>query len=258
MRNPLREVWASGGYVLNGWLHIPSTWSAELMGYAGWHSLTVDMQHGLQSIETAIQMIQVISATSAVPLARVPWNEPSVAMRLLDAGAWGIICPMVNTAQECAAFVGACRYPPSGYRSLGPTRCGLAMGATYAEYVQRANDELIVAAMIETPQALENLEAIASVPSLDMLFVGTGDLRLTLSGTTGRDGDDPQVEAALDRIAQVCAARGLIAGLFTSSIAYAVQAVRRGYRFITIQTDGSILRESAQQIVRDTHKQLGA
>jgi len=254
MRNPLRDIWAKGGYVLNGWLHIPSTWSAELMGYAGWNSLTVDMQHGLQSIETVIQMIQVISATPAVPLARISWNEPGAAMRLLDAGAWGIICPMVNTAEECAAFVGACRYPPLGYRSLGPTRCGLVMGA---DYVHKANDELIAAAMIETPQALDNLEAIASVPGLDMLFVGTGDLRLTLRGTVGRDGEDPQVEAALDRIAAVCAAHNLIAGLFTSSTTYAAQAIHRGYRFITIQTDGSILRESAQQIVNDTHKQLG-
>lgn len=251
--NPLRRIWAEGGTVLNGWLHIPSTWSAEVMGYAGWDSLTVDMQHGLHGIETAIQMLQVISGTRAVPLARVNWNEPGSIMRLLDAGACGIICPMINTRAECEAFVGACRYPPAGYRSLGPTRAALVMGSDYAAH---ANDVILTIAMVETPEAIANLDAIASVPGLDMIFVGTGDLSLSMTGRVGVGDEDPAISAALDAVVASCTRHGLIAGLFTDSVADGVRMIQRGYRFVTLKTDSSILRASAQQIVQQTRDQI--
>ncbi len=235
--------------VLNGWLHIPSTWSAELMAHAGWHSLTVDLQHGMHSIETAIQMMQAISTTDTVPIARVNWYEPGAVMRLLDAGAYGIICPMVNTAEQCAQFVGACRYPPQGFRSLGPTRARLYAGADYA---QHANDEILTIAMVETAEALQNLDAIAAVPGLDMIFVGTGDLRLSLTGGVGFDSDDQQVDAALERVVAACEQNNLIAGLFTASPDYAKQMIARGYRFVTVKTDSMLLSEYAAQMVQQT------
>ena len=95
---------------INGWLHIPSTWSAEVMARQGWDSLTIDMQHGLMGMETAIQMLQAVSTTDVVPMARVNWNSPGDIMKLLDAGAYGIVCPMIETREECEAFVGACRF----------------------------------------------------------------------------------------------------------------------------------------------------
>jgi 4-hydroxy-2-oxoheptanedioate aldolase len=249
----LRDIWASGGAVVNGWLHIPSMWSAEVMANAGWDSLTVDLQHGMHSIETAISMIQAISTTDTVPLARVNWNEPGSIMRLLDAGAYGIICPMINTREECEAFVGACRYPPQGYRSLGPTRARLVMGADYAEH---ANGVVLTIAMVETVEAMENLEAIASVEGLDMIFVGTGDLLLSLTGKVGMDTGDPQVDAALDRVAQVCQQYNLIAGLFSTSPDYAAKMIRRGYGFVTVSTDSLILGEYARRIVQTTRQSV--
>jgi 4-hydroxy-2-oxoheptanedioate aldolase len=249
----LRDIWANGGTVVNGWLHIPSMWSAEIMANAGWDSLTVDLQHGLHSIETAINMIQAISTTDTVPLARVNWNEPGSIMRLLDAGAYGIICPMINTRAECEAFVGACRYPPQGYRSLGPTRARLVMGADYAE---RANSEILTIAMVETVEAMQNLEAIASVDGLDMIFVGTGDLLLSLTGQVGMDTADPQVDAALDRVVQVCGQYNLIAGLFSTSPDYAAKMIQRGYQFVTVSTDSLILGEYARRIVQTTKQNI--
>lgn len=249
--NPLRQRWANGETVLTGWLHIPALWTAELMGHAGWHALTVDLQHGLHSIETAIQMMQVITGTPAVPLARVNWLEPGAIMRLLDAGAYGVICPMINTAEECAAFVGACRYPPQGYRSLGPTRARVVLGADYAHH---ANDEVLTIAMVETVEAMANLDAIAAVPGLDMIFVGTGDLLLSLTGQVGMDSADPQVDAPLDRVLEACARHNLIAGLFAGSAAYAAAMAKRGYRFIAVKTDSTLLSEAAQQIVQHTQK----
>lgn len=251
--NKLRKIWAEGGVVVNGWLHIPSMWSAELMANAGWDSILIDLQHGMHSIETAIQMMQAISTTDTIPLARVNWNEPGSIMRLLDAGAYGIICPMVNTKKDCEAFVGACRYPPMGYRSLGPTRARVVMGADYADH---ANDEILTIAMVETKEALDNVDAIASVDGLDMIFVGTGDLRLSLTGKVGFDSDDSQVDEALDKILEACEKNNLIAGLFTASSDYAGQMIKRGFRFVTVKTDSMILSEYAQKIVQDTKNSI--
>lgn len=249
--NRLRTIWANGGIVINGWLHIPSMWSAEVMAHAGWDSLTVDLQHGLHSIETAIQLMQAISTTETIPLARVNWNEPGSIMRLLDAGAYGIICPMIDTQAQCEAFVGACRYPPMGYRSLGPTRARVVMGADYAEH---ANEEILTIAMVETRASLDNLEAIASVEGLDMIFVGTGDLLLSLTGKIGMDTDDLQIDAALETVLKVCEKHHLIAGLFTTSPEYAAQMVKRGFRFITVKTDSQILSEYAEQVIQQTKR----
>lgn len=252
-KNPLRKIWADGGVVINGWLHIPNTWSTELMANAGWDSLVVDMQHGMHSMESAIQLLQAISTTDTVPLARVNWHSPGEVMRLLDAGAYGIICPMVDTREQCEAFVGACRYPPQGYRSLGPTRARVVMGADYPDH---ANEEILTIAMVETAEGLSNVEEIASVEGLDMIFVGTGDLRLSLTGKRGFDSDDAQVDAALDTILATCEKHNLIAGLFTASSEYAGQMIKRGFRFVTVKADSTILSEYAAQLVQDTKNKL--
>lgn len=251
--NRLREIWANGGTVVNGWLHIPSMWSAEVMAHAGWDSLTIDLQHGMHGIETAIQMLQAISTTDTVPLARVNWNEPGIIMRLLDAGAHGIICPMINTRAECEAFVGACRYPPLGYRSLGPTRANLVMGADYAKF---ANNHILTMAMVETKEAVENVDAIASVPGLDMIFVGSGDLRLSLTGTFGYESEDADIDAALAAIIAACQRHNIIAGIFVSSVEYGAKMLQRGFRFVTVKTDSSLLLDYARQIVQQTRTQM--
>lgn len=249
-KNRLRTLWQTGETVINGWLHIPSSWSAEVMAHAGWDSLTMDMQHGLQGMETAIHMLQAISTTETVPLVRVNWNEPGSIMRLLDAGAYGVICPMVDTRADCEAFVGACRYPPQGYRSIGPTRARLYAGA---DYVDHANEEIITLAMVETHTALMNVEDIASVPGLDGIFVGPGDLQLSLRATTGSD-DPAAMDAALQTIVTTCQKHNLIAGIFTTSPEHAHQAIERGFRFVTVKADTMLLSEYAQQIVRQTRR----
>ncbi|RMF77330.1 MAG: 2,4-dihydroxyhept-2-ene-1,7-dioic acid aldolase, partial [Chloroflexi bacterium] len=132
--NTVKTLWQNGEAAINGWLHIPSTWSAEVMAHQGWDSLTIDMQHGMTGYQTALYMLQALSTTDVVPLVRVTWNEPGLIGRMLDAGAYGVICPMVNTREQCEAFVGACRYHPMGYRSLGPTRAKLYAGDDYAAH----------------------------------------------------------------------------------------------------------------------------
>jgi 4-hydroxy-2-oxoheptanedioate aldolase len=168
-KNKLKEVLNNGGTVSNGWLHIPNSWTAEVMAHAGWDSVTVDMQHGLMSIETAIQMMQAISSTDAVPMARVTWNDPGQIMRPFRWGAYAIICPMINSEADCKKFVSACKYPPEGIRSFGPTRAKLYAGMDYADY---ANEEMMTFGMIETKESVENIDEIVSVTGLDAVFVG--------------------------------------------------------------------------------------
>ena len=138
--NKVRTILKEGGTVVNGWLGIPSSMAAENMAQANWDSLTVDLQHGLVDYQTAISMFQAITTTPTIPLARVPWLEPGIIMKLLDAGAYGIVCPMINSREECEKFVGACRYAPEGYRSFGPVRAAWYAGA---DYWQHANETVL-------------------------------------------------------------------------------------------------------------------
>jgi 4-hydroxy-2-oxoheptanedioate aldolase len=175
--NRIRSIWKTGGAVVNGWLSIPDSFSAETMAQQGWDSLTIDMQHGVVDYAAAVRMLTAISTTATVPVVRVPWLDPGILMKVLDAGAYGVICPMVNTRADAEALVAATHYPPRGTRSYGPARAVLYGGADYA---QHADDTIVVFAMIETKQGLENLDAIASTPGLDAIYVGPADLSLAL------------------------------------------------------------------------------
>ena len=246
--NKLRKIWADGGAVINGWLHIPSTWSAELQAHSGLDSLTVDLQHGMASLEQAIEMFQVISTTDTVPMARVTWNEPGLIMRLLDTGAYGIICPMINTREQCEAFVGACRYHPLGYRSMGPVRASVYGGS---DYVHHANDTVVALAMIETREALRNVEEIATTPGLDGFYIGPSDLSLSLFDKPGVDFDKPELIEALDTILAAAKNNGLICGIHVGSVEIARRMIERGFQLVTVQSDGSILLNAVKNIVAD-------
>ena len=176
-KNKLKEIFKQGGSAINGWLQIPNSFTAELMANQSWDSLTLDMQHGVIDYSHAISILQAISTTNVVPLARVNWNEPGQIMKILDAGAYGIICPMVSNRKEAENFVQACMYPPKGYRSYGPIR-GLVYGGP--DYADEANTEILKFAMIETKESLDNLDEIMQTPGLDGIYIGPADLSLAL------------------------------------------------------------------------------
>ena len=163
-KNKLKELFKAGKPIINSWLAIPSTFSTEVMANQGWDSLTIDMQHGLIDYSNAVNMLQAISTTETTPMARVNWNEPGQIMKILDAGCYGIICPMVSNRKEAENFVQACQYPPKGYRSFGPIRASIYGGEDYAKH---ANQEILKLAMIETKEALEKLDEILDTPNLD-------------------------------------------------------------------------------------------
>jgi 4-hydroxy-2-oxoheptanedioate aldolase len=245
--NALKRLFAEGKSAVNGWLHIPSSASAEVMAHQGFDSLTIDMQHGLAMIESSLPMLQAMSTTDVTPLARVPWNEPGVIMKMLDLGCYGIICPMVNSRAECEAFVGACRYPPLGYRSYGPTRVKYYAGADYPAH---ANDEVLTLAMIETAAAMENLDAIASTPGLDGLYVGPADLSQSLGGKPGADFSEGPVPEALDTILAAAKKYNLVAGLHNGSAAYAKAMIDKGFQLVTVQSDLGFLAKEAANVVK--------
>lgn len=242
-QNALKHHLKEGRHAINGWLHVPSSLTAEALAHQGFDCLTLDLQHGPYHFEAALAMLQAISTTPVTPLARVPWNEPGIIMKLLDAGCYGIICPMISTRAEAEAFVAACRYPPTGYRSFGPTRVRLYAGADYAKH---ANDEVLTFAMIETQGALANLEAIISTPGLDGIYVGPADLSQALGGPAGVDFETGDVVAALDEILALARAYDVIPGIYTGSARYAKAMINKGFKLVTVQSDLLLMLSAAQ------------
>jgi 4-hydroxy-2-oxoheptanedioate aldolase len=244
--NKVRQIWQEGGAVLNGWLHIANSYAAEMMAHEGWDSLTIDMQHGPVGFEAAVTMLQAIATTGSVPMARVPWNEPGIIMRMLDAGCYGIICPMVNSRHECEAFVGACRYPPHGYRSFGPNRARLYGGADYAS---KANETVVTMAMIETAEALKNLDNILSTPGLDAIYIGPADLSQGLGGPPDGDLNKPLVSEAIDRILAACRQHNIVPGIHTGSSQFATQMIDKGFQFVTVSSDVRLMTLKAAEVI---------
>jgi 4-hydroxy-2-oxoheptanedioate aldolase len=249
--NKLKSIWARGEAVVNGWLSIPSAFSAEVMAHQGFDSLTVDMQHGVIDYQVAVTMLQGISTTRAMPLARVPWNDPARLMKILDAGAYGVICPMVNTREEAEALVRACKYPPRGYRSWGPVRASIYAGADYGDH---ANDDIVVMPMIETAEAMKNLDEILSVPGVDGVYVGPSDLSLALGLKPRLDQTDAPVVEAQQKIVEACKRHGVVAGIHNNTATYALQMIAAGYQFVTLASDSRHMAAKAAEEVAVVRK----
>jgi 4-hydroxy-2-oxoheptanedioate aldolase len=244
--NRLRTLWKSGGAAVNGWLAIPNSFSAETMAHQGWDSLTIDLQHGVIDYQTMLPMLQAISTTNTVPVVRVPWLEPGILMKALDAGAYGVICPMVNTREDAQRLVAWTHYAPRGTRSFGPVRALLYGGADYPEH---ANDTIVTFAMIETAQALDNLDDILSVEGLDAVYIGPSDLSLALGCRPVFDDVDPPVEQAIDHILERAKAHGLVAGIHNGRPDVALARIAKGFQFVTVSSDARLMAAGAQQML---------
>jgi 4-hydroxy-2-oxoheptanedioate aldolase len=244
----VKKLWAGGKSVLNGWCAIPSSFSAEAMAGLGWDAVTIDMQHGVIDYQVAVTMFQAISITSATPMARVPWNDPSAVMKALDAGAYGLICPLINDRAEAEAFARACRYPPRGYRSSGPIRASLYGGP---DYMAKADDVIVTLAMIETAEGLANLDDILSVKELDGVYVGPSDLSLSLGGTPGLDQTEPKVFGAIEKIVKSAKKHGKRAGIQTGNVAYAKRMLDLGFDLVTVCSDFRLMIAAGTQVVAE-------
>jgi len=255
-RNKLKEIFQKGNAAVNGWLQIPSSFTAELMANQNWDSLTLDMQHGVIDYPNAVGMLQAISTTDVVPMARVNWNEPGQIMKILDAGAYGIICPMVSNKLEAENFVKACLYPPNGYRSYGPIR-GLVYGGS--DYADKANEEILKFAMIETKESLENLDDIMKTPGLDGIYIGPADLSLAIGEKPSFDKPegDPVYEVIM-KILDHAKNNNIIAGIQNGQPEYAEKMINKGFQLVTIGSDQRYMtaasKSALSKLKKDTKK----
>jgi 4-hydroxy-2-oxoheptanedioate aldolase len=247
--NRVKEFWKKEQVAIGGWLSIPSGISTEIMAHQEWDVLTIDMQHALVSVSDMVPMITAISTTDVTPFVRVPWLEPGIIMKALDAGSYGVICPMINTREDAERFVSYCRYAPQGTRSFGPGRAVLFAGNDYA---MQANDTILTLAMIETQKAMDNLEGILTVEGLDAVFVGPSDLGLSLGYVPGNH-EEPGLLKAIESILKTAKSRSIRAGIFTFTPKYARQMIELGFDFVVLSSDARLLAAQAKIFLSELH-----
>lgn len=244
--NRLKQLWAADRAALGGWLVLPSSVSAEYMAHSGVDWACIDMQHGSIDYQVGVTMLQAISTTETVPIVRVPWNEPGIIMKSLDAGAYGVIVPMVNSRAEAEAAVGACRYAPQGYRSYGPGRVVLYAGRDYSA---NANETVLCICMIETREAVERAEEIISTPGLDAIYVGPSDLSVSLGLPAASDQGAPEFVSAIERVLDCCRRHNVVAGVHSGTTEVAKKRIGQGFRFVQMCDDaGSLARGTAAAV----------
>lgn len=254
--NKLRQHWAEGKPAINGWLSIASPFVAEIMAAQGYDSLTIDLQHGLIGYEDATTMLQAMRASSVTPMVRVPWLEPGIIMKSLDAGAYGVICPMINNREDAESLVSYVRYPPEGTRSFGPTRANFSAGPDYGASADR---EILCLAMVETEEAYANVDAIVSTPGLDGIYIGPADLTLGLTGKRypiGFDRREPEMIEAIRHVLNRCRAAGVRAALHCGSGTYAAEAISWGFDLVTVSSDVRLLANAANLSVADLRARI--
>jgi 4-hydroxy-2-oxoheptanedioate aldolase len=251
--NALKKKLADGQRCVGGWVAIPSAFSTEIYAAQGWDYVTLDMQHGSINPSDVVPLLQAITAAGdATPLARVPWNDPAYIMRVLDAGAYGIVCPMINTKAEAEALVRAGRYPPLGERSFGPFRAAQYGGP---DYYRHANEEVLLFAMIETRQAVSNLEEILSVKGINGVYIGPSDLSFSMGKTPTLDPSEPDVLTAMDIILKQTRQWGHIAGVHTDGPKTAQKRFAEGFQMCTVLNDVRLLATAAANAVREARGQ---
>jgi 4-hydroxy-2-oxoheptanedioate aldolase len=253
--NKLKEVWKSGKAAVNGWLAIPSGFSAEVMAQCGFTSITVDMQHGVQDYQSMVQCFQAMQAHPVTPLVRVPWNEPGIVGKVLDGGAMGVICPMISTKAEAEALVSYAKYPPRGARSNGPIRA--AMYGEASAYQTIANDEILIIPMIETQEAIDNIDGILDVPGIGGIYIGPSDLGFSLGLKPMLDREEPEIFPIYEKLVAATGKRGQFAGIHNATGAYAARMIAMGFRFVTLANDSGLMARAARAEIAITRKNAG-
>lgn len=233
----LREKWAAGEETLGFWLSIPSFVSAEISARQPVDYVCVDTQHGVIDYLTSAAMIQAIELGGGTPIVRVPWNEPGIIGKTLDAGAHGVVVPMVNTREQAEAVVRSARYVPNGSRSWGPVIAGMR----HADNRAWADQTTAVIPMIETTEAISNLDDILSVPGVDAVYVGPADLSVSLGLQPSGNADETLLDEALATIVAACGRHGVTPGIHSTG-ALTQRRREQGFRMITVTSDALALR----------------
>ena len=251
--NKIKQLWAQGKPVTLGWISIANTFTAEIMARQGFDAVCVDMQHGVTGLSNLMEMLQAVSATDAAPVVRVGWNEPAAIMKALDFGASAIIVPLINNAAEARKAVSACRYPPVGDRSSGPIRALQIYGP---EYFSKANDEILLMAMIETKEGLNNLEEICATPGVDVIYIGPADLSYALGMAPRADNPDPVHMSTCERIKEAAHRHGKKVCMHCAGAEFAAASVKRGFDMVMITSDITSLIAGVKKQIITFHEAL--
>ena len=247
-KNRIRELWREGKPATVGWIGTASPYATEVMANAGFDGLVVDMQHGMAiTPDMAATCLQVISTTDTLPMARVPWNRPEWVQYVLDAGAMGVIIPMINNYEEAVVGAGACRYPPLGYRSVGPNRSVLYSGA---DYIEKSNDETICLLMIETKEGIDNLEEIAQTPGIDGFYIGPADLAVSLGVPMAEWPTNEKHQRACQKVLDVANGAGLVAAHHSTGGAHAAEVFRQGFKLANLGSDSRFVASAAADALK--------
>jgi 4-hydroxy-2-oxoheptanedioate aldolase len=253
--NPIRTRWAAGETVLDCWVSGSSVLSAEVIGRLGFDSIVIDMQHTMAEYRDVVTSIVALTATSTVPLVRVPGNDPLLIGRVLDAGARGVICPMINTREEAERFVRACRYSPEGSRSFGPYR---AYTGGSGAYYESANTDIVTIGQIESVQAMSNLDGIAATPGLDVLFVGPADLAISAGRAPAMAYTDPVVADEHRTIVAAAHKAGKKAGMLALGPGDVEIAHGWGMDFLSIAMEQRLVAVGAAAALSHGRKVVGS
>ena len=231
--DPLREKVASGKPLFNAWLSLGCAFVAEVVAEAGCDLVTIDQQHGIGGNAEMVACLTAARAAGVPGMVRVAWNDIGLIGRALDAGAQGVICPMVNSAEDAGRLVDSVKYPPRGSRSWGPYRARIGQG----DYFRDANGWTVACGQIETKAALGDLDAILATPGLDMICAGPNDLAITLSEGKHADIRAAEVTAALDHLLAKCREHGVMSMIFANDTEYARPLIAAGWQIIAIAND---------------------
>jgi 4-hydroxy-2-oxoheptanedioate aldolase len=250
-QNPLKVAFREGRATYGTWLSFGSVAVTERLAVAGFDWLTIDLEHAPTNHETAALMAMTTAALGCVPLVRVPSSADEQIKRALDLGAYGIIAPMVNTAEQARAVVASCKYPPEGVRSLAAGRNDLAWDTDSATYFAQANDELAVIVQIEHPTAIANIDAILAVPGIDCAFVGPQDLSANLGCKPPMlESPDPRYQAALDTIGAAARRHNVATGIMVANAEQARRRAEQGFQLIALASEIRLFSVAIAELVK--------
>lgn len=248
--NPVKRALRAGQPTLGTWLTLGSVTAARFLARAGFAWLTVDLEHNPIDWETAAQLFAVIADAGCLALARVPANRHDYIKRALDSGAQGVVVPMVNSREEAEAAVAACLYPPAGNRSVGGSVHALNFRATPAEYYARANEEILIVLQCEHIRAVEQADAIFSVPGIDAIFVGPNDLAASMRSPQGQPPSAEATRQALRQVLEACRRHRVAAGYHCMSPEEVRLRLDEGWRFLAITSELRMLLEGVAAVTR--------
>ena len=237
--NHVRRRLAAGEASLGTWLSLPSPEAAEYVSQLDFDWLVVDTEHNPIDIRTLAQMFTAMAGSHTAPMVRIPWNSPEHFKRVLDAGAWGIVVPMVNSRAEAELAVEAMRYHPLGNRSVGGGRHAISFGTSAIEYYRHANDEGFLALQIEHIDGVNNVDEILSVPGVDACFIGPNDLAASMGMGLGvpLESDDDQLVEAIMKVRDSAIRNGVAPGIHCSNAAGVNRRLGEGFRFCALASE---------------------